>query len=235
MFTGAKRCQNCKEATSTAIIVPASSGRWCAMVTHGSASNSPIRVLTSALLARMCMASFTSSIARAKSGSWLGGRMSSMDIKKLARLFLSHRATIRPDFLDEMGHMNVRWYAVIFDDATWTFFDQIGLSIAYFKRENTGMFALQQYIRYLAEVRVGENIAIRTRVMARTAKRLHFMHFMVNETTSVLAATVENVGSHMDMTIRRTSPFPPYLSQRFDEFIAAQGSDDLGVPLLLKP
>lgn len=143
-----------------------------------------------------------------------------VSIEQLEALPLFHRAAISSDYLDEMGHMNVRWYIALFDQAAWNFFASIGLNQTYFEVERGGIFALQQFIRYLAEVRAGETIAIRTRLLGRSAKRAHFMQFMINESSGVLASTIEVLSSHVNLAVRRTSPFAPPLAEALDAYLA---------------
>src|SRR4051794_1373041 len=103
------------------------------------------------------------------------------------------------------------------DTAAWKFFDSFGMNEIYYRAEQAGGFALKQFIQYLAEVRVGETVALRGRMLGRSAKRIHFMLFMVNETTHVLSSTFEVLGSHADMRIRRTSPYPPHIAAKLDD------------------
>lgn len=138
----------------------------------------------------------------------------------LASLPLTHRITITDGYLDLMGHMNVRHYLGIFDDATWHFFAHFGMDHHYYTTSGNGSFALQQFIYYAAEVRADETVAIRSRLVARTDRRIHFIHFMVNETTDRLAATVEVLGSHADLRVRRTSPFPADIAAKQDALLA---------------
>ena len=142
-----------------------------------------------------------------------------ISVEQVEALPLFHRATIPADYLDPMGHMNIRWYIALFDQAAWKFFGSIGMSRPYFEQEQGGLFALKQFISYLAEVHVGETVAIRTRVLGRSVKRLHFMHFMVNESRQNLAATLETLTSHADLAIRRTSPFPARFAESLDDYI----------------
>lgn len=139
------------------------------------------------------------------------------DVKKLPCF---HRATIIPDYLDAMGHMNVRWYMGLYDEAGWNFFDHIGMSQTYFQTEKKGGFALRQFIQYYAEVRVGETVAIHARVLGRSDKRIYFMLFMLNETQNVLASTFENLGTHADLIKRRSSPLPDHIAANLDALIA---------------
>lgn len=158
-------------------------------------------------------------------------------VVQLESLPLFHRETIPESYLDEMGHMNIRWYMAIFDQAGWDFFASFGMTFDYCKAQEAGGFALQHFIRYLAEVHVGETVAIRSRMLARSAKRIHFMHFMINETTGKLAATLEALGTHADMRIRRTSPYPPHLSSRIDAMIEEQNQLGWDAPIcgVIKP
>ena len=86
------------------------------------------------------------------------------------------------------------------------FADAFGFNEAYLQANQTGSFALETHVRYLNEVRVGRHITIRSRVLGRSAKRIHFMHFMTIDESGLLAAMQEHVGAHIDMSIRRRPP-----------------------------
>jgi acyl-CoA thioester hydrolase len=145
-------------------------------------------------------------------------------------LRLYHRQSIPDEFLDAMGHMNVRWYLAVFDEASWHFFDDIGMDEDYFDTRQAGGFALKHFIQYLAEVRAGETVAVRTRLLGRSEKRFHFMHFMINETTGRLAATLEALGTHADMRKRRSSKIPPDVAEKFDRLLARDHQLDWPAP-----
>ncbi|MEM7110889.1 MAG: thioesterase family protein [Chloroflexota bacterium] len=158
-------------------------------------------------------------------------------LEQLSTLPIYYRKTVPHEYLDEMGHMNVRWYMAIFDDAAYPFFASFGMHIDYYKQEKAGGFALRQFVNYLAEVRVGETVVVRTRLLGRSAKRIHFMHFLINETKGKLAATMEGLGSHADLTIRRTSPYPPHIAAQIDVILDEQSKLDWDAPVcgVIKP
>jgi acyl-CoA thioester hydrolase len=141
-------------------------------------------------------------------------------VEQLQQLPLFHRASIPPEYLDIMEHMNVQWYMELYNQAAWRMFDSFGMNEDYYTSQQAGAFALKQFIQYLAEVHVGETVAIRSRFLGRSAKRIHVMHFMINETTGVLASTMEVLAAHADLRIRRTSPFPPHIASKIDTMIA---------------
>lgn len=130
------------------------------------------------------------------------------------------RQRVPDEYLDAMGHMNVRYYLALFDTAAWDFFASFGMDMAYYNSKAGGAFALQHFITYLAEVHAGDNLAIYARLVGRSAKRVHFMMFMVNETQDKLACTLESMGAHADLTQRRTSPFPSHIAAQIDTLLA---------------
>src|SRR5437588_10173407 len=97
----------------------------------------------------------------------------------LLALPVTDRAPIPESYLDEMGHMNVMWYTHLFSEPTGGLFDLVGLTRAYFEANQAGSFALEAHVRYLAEVLAGKQVAVRSRLLGRSAKRLHFLHFLV--------------------------------------------------------
>jgi acyl-CoA thioester hydrolase len=160
-----------------------------------------------------------------------------LELNEIIQLPCFHRIKIPQEYLDGMGHMNVRHYMGAFDDAVWGFFASFGMTEAYYQSTMSGAFALEQHIRYLAEVHVGEAVAIYTRMIGRSAKRIHFIHFMVNETTDKLAATLEVIASHADRKIRRTSPFPPEIVAQIDQTLAEHSQLGWDAPIcgVMKP
>ena len=142
-----------------------------------------------------------------------------------------HRKTIPSDFLDIMGHMNIRWYFDLFARSGRKFFKAHGLDEDYFRGGKFGVFALKHFIQYFSEVRVGQAVAIHARLIARSDKRFHFMLFMINETTTQLASTFEALITHADLKIRRSAPMPAQIVQKLDATLAEYESLDWEAPI----
>ncbi len=132
----------------------------------------------------------------------------SIPIEQLRALPQTTREIIPQAYLDEMGHMNIQFYVHIFNNAAWGLFSWFGVTLDMLKTTQSGMFALEQHIRYVAEVHESETVVVHSRLLGLSQKRLHFMHFMINETTGKLAATFEVLASFADLKARRTAPFP---------------------------
>lgn len=149
----------------------------------------------------------------------------------LSPLPLTHEAAIPDTYRDAMGHMNVMWYTHLFDVAVYGAFELIGLTTDYMRENHAGGFALEVHIRYLAEVHVGEEVAIYTRFLGRSSKRFHLLNFMHNRTTDRLAATFEVVGAHIDMRVRRMADMPESISDQLDRIVHAHRQLDWAPPV----
>ncbi|HAY85119.1 MAG TPA: 3-hydroxybutyryl-CoA dehydratase [Chloroflexi bacterium] len=137
----------------------------------------------------------------------------------LSSLPVTNRKIIPVDFIDIMGHMNVMWYIHIFDHGTRNLFNRFGFGEEYIQRTGMGSFALESHIRYLAEVKLGEAVTVRSRVLDRSAKTIHFLHFMTRDHDESLAATIEVLGAHADLTRRKVTPFPPEVLVQLDALL----------------
>ena len=158
-------------------------------------------------------------------------RPPAIPLDKITALPLVYRATIPPEYKDMMGHMNIRWYMLLYDEAGIPLFERLGLTLAYYAQNGAGGFDLEHHIHYLAEVRIGDTVAIYGRLLGRSAKRLHYMLFMVNETRGVLSSTFECVNSHADLAIRRTSAFPEHIAIQIDAILAEHNRLDWDAPV----
>ena len=139
----------------------------------------------------------------------------------LSALPVTNCKTIPPEYIDIMGHMNVMWYIHIFDYGTRSLFDSFGFGEEYVRRTGMGSFALDSHIRYLGEVRLGESVTVRSRLLDRSAKTLHFIHFMTRDHDGELSATIEVLAAHADLTLRKVTPFPPEVLAQLDPLLAA--------------
>ena len=130
------------------------------------------------------------------------------------------KMTVPEAYRDENGHMNMRWYFAIFDDAGDALHDQIGLTREYHSRHRTGTFDLEHHMHFLSEVNPGEDVAVYMRFVVRSAKRLHYLMFMVNVTRGKLSAIFECMNAFADLQVRKTAPFPDEIARKIDEILA---------------
>jgi acyl-CoA thioester hydrolase len=149
----------------------------------------------------------------------------------LSSLPVTYRAVIPESYLDEMGHMNVMWYTHLFSEAACGLFQLVGLTREHFTINRTGSFALAQHFRYLNEVRLGQRVTIRSRVLGWSAKRWHSMQFMTIDELDVLAATSEAVSTYVDMTVRRSTPMPAIVTDAIGRLLAEHAGLEWDAPV----
>jgi len=139
--------------------------------------------------------------------------------------------TIPESYRDSNGHMNVRWYMVIFDDAGDFMHEWRGLTLAYHRAHGTGTFDLEHHLNYLYEVLPGDDVAVYIRFVAQSEKRLHYVMFLVNQSRGKLAATFECINSFADLSVRRTAAWPAEVAAKVAAAIAEQNQLDWAAPL----
>lgn len=127
---------------------------------------------------------------------------------------LTYRGMIYPWQCDHMGHMNVMWYAGKFDEASWQIIARLGLTRSYMLERNCMMAAAHQDITYKRELREGDIMTIRSRVLEIGDRKVRFLHEMKNDGTGDLAAVTVVTGVHIDRATRRSCPFPHDLLRR---------------------
>ncbi|MCK6578471.1 MAG: thioesterase family protein [Anaerolineae bacterium] len=149
-------------------------------------------------------------------------------IRALPAIF---RQTIPETYQDENGHMNMRWYLALFDDAGYPLSASFGLTGEFHTQHDSGGYDLEHHLHYLREVMVGDDVTIYARLLGRSAKRIHYMMFMVNEMRGALAATFECVNSFADMRTRRTAPYPSEIAARIDALLAVHQVLDWTAPV----
>ena len=119
-----------------------------------------------------------------------------------------HRTTVRPEWIDYNGHMNVAYYLLAFDHATDAVLDRFAVGKSYVEAENRSLFVVDAHLTYAREVTEGDPLRFASRILAADAKRLHLFHEMFHAEGGWLAATAEFMLLHVDLTSRRTCPFP---------------------------
>ena len=133
---------------------------------------------------------------------------SDISLSQIRQLDRAYSLAIPGDFLDENGHVNVQYYLHLVERGLGVLFQQVGLGAVYASADVYGNFALEQHIRYFAELLVNDKVTVHNRLIELSPKRAYFMGFLVNETREELAAIVEVVMMNVDMRRRLGAPFP---------------------------
>lgn len=134
---------------------------------------------------------------------------------------LTYKGAVYPWHCDHMGHMNVMWYVGKFDEATWAFFANIGLTPSTLRGSNLGMAALEQHITYKREAHAGDTLEIFTRPVEIKSKTIRFTHTMIDCETGEVAATSKILAAHLDTTARKAVEFHDDIREKAQALIKA--------------
>ncbi|MGI9293806.1 MAG: thioesterase family protein, partial [Pseudomonadales bacterium] len=133
-----------------------------------------------------------------------------------AQPLFSVEASVRREWIDFNGHMNMGFYAVAFDYiGTDNYFAHLGLTEDHFRSEQKSTFTLSMNIDYLKELFEGDRLRFTTQLMDYDHKRLHYFHCMYNLDKSYLAAVNECLTMYVDMLTRRSTTFSDEQLARF--------------------
>lgn len=123
--------------------------------------------------------------------------------------------TVHPDWIDYNGHLNEAYYLLIFSHATDSMIDWMGMDAASREAERRSVYTLETHILYMLEVKVGERVEVRTRLLDLDGKRIHLFHTMIREDGEI-ACMSEMVMACIDMTGPRICAFAEGPAARLD-------------------
>jgi acyl-CoA thioester hydrolase len=128
--------------------------------------------------------------------------------------FLSSVMQIEPQWIDYNGHLNMAYYNVMFDRAIDELWLGLGIGPGYMKERQGSTFTAECHVRYLREIHLGDPVQVSILLVAADEKRLHTFEELRHATEGWLSATSENMTVHIDMTARKTAPFPSDIRAR---------------------
>ena len=128
----------------------------------------------------------------------------------------THRAVVHPWNCDVLGHMNVRWYAHLFDDAEFHLWSVIGLSHATLKKSGIVTVIANTNTDFLHEIAAGELITITSAFTNLGGKSLTISQRMTNSETNTLIATQSTIAVFFNMKTRKASPMPDNIRKKLE-------------------
>lgn len=123
--------------------------------------------------------------------------------------FDRYEGEVLPEWIDHNGHLNLAYYIVLFDYATDILFNETGIGLDYRNETENGTFVAETHTIYRRELLVGERVRVATQILGADDKRLHLAHEMFRLDESERAAMQELMFLHVNLTLRKVTPFPP--------------------------
>jgi acyl-CoA thioester hydrolase len=133
---------------------------------------------------------------------------------------IEYEAVVRPEWIDSNGHLNLAYYVVVFDLATDKLYATLGIGDAYREATGNSCFTAETHTVYEREVHLGDRLRVLTWLLATDDKRLHYFHELFHVDSGERSAVQELMALHIDMSVRRVSPFPSEQRRSLAEAVA---------------
>lgn len=115
--------------------------------------------------------------------------------------------TVKPDWCDYNGHMNVAYYTLAFENAAFEVQEIIDLGERYVNQDRRSLFTAKSSYTFLQEVSQGSPLFIDYQILNFAPKLLHVLMLMYHADDRFMAAYTEQLLMHIDLDQRRTVPF----------------------------
>jgi acyl-CoA thioester hydrolase len=126
-------------------------------------------------------------------------------------------------FEDVNGHLNVRHYTGIASEGLDESLVELGIPQNW-PGQGHACFSAEHHLVYLAELRTGDRMSARVRLLGRSERAAHTLVYLLDESHQQLSYVMEEIFLHIDMETRRTAPWPDDVAAAMDERIAEHGA-----------
>jgi acyl-CoA thioester hydrolase len=124
------------------------------------------------------------------------------------------QGTVRPEWIDEYGHLNMAHYLTICDQANWAFWNWVNAPRETMEgRAGHEYVIVENHVIYRAELAEGAGFAIETQLTDVDDKRYILFH-RVLDAADALVATNEVKCLGFDLRSRRPEPWGSAVAQR---------------------
>jgi acyl-CoA thioester hydrolase len=137
--------------------------------------------------------------------------------------FVSSVLKVEPAWIDLNGHLNMAYYHVLFERGIDEMYSLAGIGWDYLKERQHSFFSAEVHVRYLRELREGDPVRVTFQLLDFDAKRLHFFQQLFHATEGWVSATAENLSLHIDMSVKKTAPFPADVLKRLGDMKKSHG------------
>lgn len=124
-----------------------------------------------------------------------------------------HRDQVRSEWVDEYDHMNLAYYVLVCDQATYAFWEMINNHQDIEQRQGAEYAVVETHVNYLAEVRLGASLLVTTQLLEYDAKRFRIFHELHQTDKNYLAATNEVLALGFDLNERGVMNFKSSVRQ----------------------
>lgn len=122
--------------------------------------------------------------------------------------FRSSTLTVKPEWIDYNGHLNMAYYNVLFDLCSDEIYEQMGFGPEYHATTGNTTYVAEFHVAYIRELHVDDPVNVTFQLIDFDAKRFHSYQEIWHQ-DGWLAATGEALTLHVDQSGPRVVPMPP--------------------------
>jgi acyl-CoA thioester hydrolase len=130
--------------------------------------------------------------------------------------FVSSAQTVKPQWIDYNGHLNLAHYNAMFDRALEEMLALCGLGPEYVAARNQSFFVVESRSSYRQELTEGDPVRVTVQVVASDDKRVLCYLEIRHALDGWVAARGEKLVLHVDLALRRATPFPADIRRQLD-------------------
>ena len=132
--------------------------------------------------------------------------------------------TVKKEWTDYNGHMNLAFYVHIFDKAAEVLLQKFNIGGDSAKKDKKSTFVVETHTAYDQEVKLGEEVEVHLSYLDHDKKRIHYRASMFHKEKKYLAATTEAISLYMDLNQRKVAELEPEKIKIIDDFIEDNSS-----------
>ncbi len=130
-----------------------------------------------------------------------------LDLESNNGLIISEPMSIKPEWIDFNGHLNMAYYNVLFDTAFDSVCVILGLGPEYAETRKLTTYTGEIHLCYLRELHLEHKVYGTFQLIDFDEKRMH-VYQELRHVDGWLAATCEGMSLHVDMTGPKVAPYP---------------------------
>lgn len=115
---------------------------------------------------------------------------------------------VKAEWIDENDHVESGRYRELANTGASALLKKAGLDECYRDSAEATFFQKEMRVCFELELRLGDGVEVRSRVVGATARAVHHYHEIFRMPEGPRAATVEFLTLHVDRVTRRTAPMP---------------------------
>lgn len=135
--------------------------------------------------------------------------------------FRSSYQTVKPEWIDFNGHLNMAYYNVLFDQAVDQLYPTWGFGESYVKETGCTTYVAEFHVCYLRELHEGDDVTCVIHLVDFDEKRFHLYCELYHQ-DGWLAATGEGLTLHVDQSGPKVAPMPQHIQDALAAYKAGQ-------------